>query len=175
MAKLNANEAAFKLLTGQALSSAESAELRASLVVDLSRTTKILTEDVAANSTTPVALSDLTFAVEAGEIYKVDFSFLLSASTNLPHQIRMSYPSGSAAFGDLVGFYRYVDQLPAPGSTTVELRTSTAGAASGGAHSGYAVLRPPSSGTVIFDLYQYSAGSDTVTALAGSWVSATKL
>jgi hypothetical protein len=137
------------------------------------------TSDVSNSTQTPSNgnVPELTFPVVAGKTYKIDFCFILAAAGgSFVHQIKATYPTATLpTLGDCLGLHRFTVKAPTPGSTSMDFNTSTAAAATSGAHSGYWFYRPSASGNVTFQIYNYDATAVTNTLKAGTTVTVTEL
>lgn len=139
---------------------------------------RVTTADVYANSTTPVAIPQLTFPVEANKLYKIDFGFAMQSWAAAGYQVTMNHPNLSRT-GNGYSQILHSSNIKTVtlGATFTLLNRDTAGNPNGTmGMTGYAYIRPTASGNVTFTTSHQSAGSTlSIGPLAGSGVLVTEL
>ena len=139
---------------------------------------RVTTADVYANSTTPVAIPQLTFPVEANKLYKIDFGFAMQSWAAPGYQVTMNHPNLSRT-GNGYSQILHSSNIKTVtlGATSTLLNRDTAGNPNGTmGMTGYAYIRPTASGNVTFTTSHQSAGSTlSIGPLAGSGVLVTEL
>jgi hypothetical protein len=159
------------------------AELFGAATAEAARTTlgvisRVMTADVYANSTTPVAIPELTFPVVANKTYKIDFGFAMQSWAASGYQVTMSHPNLNRA-GNGYSFLLHGANLKLVtlGATSTSLNRDTAGNPNGTmGMTGYAYIRPTASGNVTFTTSHQSAGSTlSIGPLTGSGILVTEL
>ena len=161
--------------TGDALFTAASPAAARTTLGIISRVT---TADVFATSTTPVAIPQLTFPVEANKLYKIDFGFAMQSWAAPGYQVTMNHPNLSrTGNGYSQILHSLNNKLVTLGATSTLLNRDTVGNPNGTmGMTGYAYIRPTASGNVTFTTSHQSAGQTlSIGPLAGSGVLVTEL
>lgn len=161
--------------TGEALFTAVSASAARTTLGLISRVT---TADVFATSTTPVAIPELTFPVEAGKHYRVDANLVIQSSATPGYQLTMTYPNNArTGQGYSWTLHAANQKIPTLAATSMTWNPNTTGNPNVTIGvTGYAYLRPTASGNVTFTTSHQAGGSGASTGpLTGSTIIVTEL
>lgn len=160
--------------TGEALfTAATPAAARATLEI-ISRVT---TADVFATSTTPVAIPELTFPVEAGKHYRVDANLVIQSQATPGYQLTMTYPNNARTGAGYSSTLHELNQkIPTLAATSMPWNPNITGNPNRTIGvTGYVYLRPTASGNVTFTTSHQNAGGGSTGPLTGSTITATQL
>ncbi len=138
---------------------------------------RVTTSNIFASSTTPVAIPELAFPVEANKTYKIDIGFVIQSSATPGYQVTMTYPTNSrTGEGHALSIHGANVKGMNLGATSVAINRDTAGNPNGTIGvTGHIYLRPTSSGNVTFTTSHQSAGGGSTGLVSGSGIFATKL
>jgi hypothetical protein len=139
---------------------------------------RVMTANVYATSTTPVAIPALTFPVVANKTYRIEFGFAMQSWAASGYQVTMNHPNLNRV-GNGYSFLLHGAnfKLVTLNATSTSLNRDTAGNPNGTmGMTGYAYIRPTASGNVTFTTSHQTAGSTlSIGPLAGSGILVTEL